>query len=147
MAVDRVLILRKIKEYKKFRSDAEFARYIGISAGNLSKWYERNTFNIDKLSLSFPEISPNWLLTGSGEMLQKPKNSFDQLTEEEIEEVSTQGIADVLMRLYNNGVFYPAGVHNKIIAEKNEEITKRDELILRLRHENWELQKKLEEKN
>lgn len=71
MQIDKKLILQKLKAEKKFRSDAEFARKIGITPQNLAKWYARNTFDIDKIVNSFPEISKAWLLTGEGEMLKE----------------------------------------------------------------------------
>lgn len=69
--MNKTLILNKIKEYKKFVSDKEFAICLGISPQNLAKWYERNTFDIDKVFTAIPELSAEWLLTGNGDMLKK----------------------------------------------------------------------------
>lgn len=69
--MDKVLILNEIKKYKNFNSDKEFAIHIGISPQNLAKWYERNTFDIDKVFAAFPELSAEWLLTGNGTMIKK----------------------------------------------------------------------------
>lgn len=78
--VDKELILRKLKDYKKFKSDAEFARYIGIGPTVLATWYKRNTFNINKIANVFPEVSQDWLLTGNGEMLKEnTSQSSDEL--------------------------------------------------------------------
>lgn len=71
--MNKSLILNKIKEYKKFSSDAEFARYLGIPAQNLSKWKSRNTYDVALLYTKCSEINPEWLLTGEGEMLKDEK--------------------------------------------------------------------------
>lgn len=69
--MDKTLILNQLKNLKKFASDKDFAQFIGISPQNLAKWYERNTFDIDKVFIAFPEVSAEWLLTGCGDMLKK----------------------------------------------------------------------------
>lgn len=69
--MNKTLILNEIKKLKKFTSDKEFAKSLGITPQNLAKWYERNTFDIDKVFISFPELSAEWLLTGKGDMLKK----------------------------------------------------------------------------
>ena len=66
----KTLILNKIKEYKNFKSDADFARFLEIPAQNLSKWKARNTYDIEILYTKCPELNPEWLLTGQGEMLK-----------------------------------------------------------------------------
>lgn len=66
---DKTLILKKLKEYKNFHTDADFARFLGISKQNLSDWKRRSTFDVSKVADCFPEINKIWLLTGEGEML------------------------------------------------------------------------------
>ena len=68
--MDKTLILNKIKEYKNFKSDADFARFLEIPAQNLSKWKARNTYDIEILYTKCTELNPEWLLTGEGEMLK-----------------------------------------------------------------------------
>lgn len=77
ISVDKTQILRKIKEYKKFSSDASFARFLEITPQGLATWYARNTFDINKIANKIPEINPVYLLTGEGEMLKNevPKNT------------------------------------------------------------------------
>ncbi len=83
--MDKLLILSKIIEYKKFKSDAEFARFLGITPQNLSKWKTRGTYDIELLYTKCPELSAEWLLSGKGEMLknesisQKTSNSNNSL--------------------------------------------------------------------
>lgn len=71
--MNKVLILNKLRDYKNFNSEAEFARFLDITPQNLSKWRERNTYKIDILSTKYPEVNTEWLLTGEGEMLKAPK--------------------------------------------------------------------------
>ena len=68
--IDKRFILRELKKFKNFRSDADFSRFLDITPQNLSKWYERNTFDVDKIVNKFPEINTVWLLTGEGERLK-----------------------------------------------------------------------------
>ena len=72
--MDKTLILNKIREYKNFKSDADFARFLEIPAQNLSKWKARNTFDIEILYAKCTEINPEWLLTGQGPMLKEDNN-------------------------------------------------------------------------
>lgn len=69
--MDKVLVLNKIRKYKEFKSDADFARFLEIPAQNLSKWKARNTYDIELLYTKCPEINPEWLLTGQGPMLKE----------------------------------------------------------------------------
>ena len=68
--VDKKQILRELKAYKKFPSDAAFARFLGITPQGLATWQARNTFDINKIVDKFPEVDEVWLLTGKGEMLK-----------------------------------------------------------------------------
>ena len=83
--VNKEQILRRLKEYKKFKSDAEFARFIGVGPTVLATWYKRNTFNIDKIANVFPEINYDFLLTGNGSMLKNEVLLPSQTTSEEID--------------------------------------------------------------
>ena len=69
--MDKSLILSKIIELKKFKSDAEFARFLGIPPQNLSKWKARKTYDTELLYTKCPELNPEWLLTGEGSMLKE----------------------------------------------------------------------------
>lgn len=59
------------------KSKTEFAKHIGTTLPVLNVYYGRTSLskNIRTRILSqFPEISPNWLETGEGSMLQEVKN-------------------------------------------------------------------------
>lgn len=46
----------------------QFAKFIGISPQGLSSWISRSTFDIDLIYSKCVNISPRWLITGSGNM-------------------------------------------------------------------------------
>lgn len=48
---------------------AQFAKKIGITPQGLSTWLARNMFDIDLVYSKCEDVSPQWLLTGRGEML------------------------------------------------------------------------------
>ena len=55
-----------------------FAKYIGVAPSTISTWLARDSFDYDLLFAKCETISPEWLLTGKGNMLK----------EEETEDVS-----------------------------------------------------------
>ena len=63
-------ILDEIKEYYKFKTDAEFARYLGIRPQSLSNWKRRNSFNPFLVYRKCPEINPDWILLGEGTIIK-----------------------------------------------------------------------------
>lgn len=67
------LNISKLVELKNFSSDAEFARFVGVSPALVSRWRSRNTYDIDKIVNAFPEVSISWLLSGEGSMLKEEK--------------------------------------------------------------------------
>ncbi|OWP80022.1 hypothetical protein BWK63_13185 [Flavobacterium covae] len=76
--MDKQLILNKIKEYYNFQKDTQFADFLGIPAQNLSKWKTRNTYDAELIYTKCTEISPEWLLTGNGDMLKSDANDGGQ---------------------------------------------------------------------
>lgn len=49
---------------------SEFARMIGVSPQAVNTWITRNTFDIDIIYSKCLNVSPDWLLTGTGNMLK-----------------------------------------------------------------------------
>lgn len=70
MKKDNSLILRDIKLYYRLKTDAEFARFLGIKPNSLANWYSRNTMDYEKVISKCEDIDANWLLTGKGTMLK-----------------------------------------------------------------------------
>ena len=50
---------------------SEFARMIGVSPQAVNTWISRNTFDIDIIYAKCLNVSPDWLLTGKGNMLKE----------------------------------------------------------------------------
>lgn len=50
---------------------SEFARMIGVSPQAVNTWITRNTFDIDIVYAKCLNVSPDWLLTGKGNMLKE----------------------------------------------------------------------------
>ncbi len=80
MKLDKVFILNELMKLRNFNTKTEFAEYLGISTQNLSKWFSRNSFNIDIIVNKYPEVNRFWLLTGEGEMLNEQKNILNECT-------------------------------------------------------------------
>lgn len=59
------------------KTDADFARFLGIKPQTLSSWYSRNTFDIELLYTKCGDINANWLLTGKGNMLKNQDISIN----------------------------------------------------------------------
>lgn len=68
--------LREFIEYKNLNIN-EFSRKTGFSSGALSKILKnQRSFGVDKLMnifIIFPELRPQWLLSGKGDMLINPE--------------------------------------------------------------------------
>ena len=53
---------------------SQFAKSIGVAPSTISSWLARDTFDYELLFAKCENISPEWLLTGEGEML-RPEQS------------------------------------------------------------------------
>ncbi|MGJ5643243.1 LexA family transcriptional regulator [Formosa sp. S-31] len=78
--MDKTLIINKIIEHYNFKSDADFARFLGIRPQTLSNWKSRNTYDAELLYTKCVNINPEWLLTGEGELLKTEENSLNEQT-------------------------------------------------------------------
>lgn len=68
--LDKNQILERLRKYKGIKSNTAFARYLDIPTHTIFDWTRRNTFNLERVSAKFPEINPDWLISGEGEMLR-----------------------------------------------------------------------------
>lgn len=68
--MDKSLILKEIKKHYEHQTDADFARFLGITPQLLAKWYSRKTFDIDILATKCVDIDSNFLTSGKGKMLK-----------------------------------------------------------------------------
>lgn len=68
--MSKKIILDAIKLHYKFKSNTEYATFLGIAPQTLSSWYSRNTLDYDLVYSKCVDIDANWLLTGEGPMLK-----------------------------------------------------------------------------
>lgn len=73
--MDKSLILKQIKEHYKFKTDGEFANFLGIKQNSLSNWSTRNSIDYERIISKCEDIDANWLLTGKGSMLKNDDKS------------------------------------------------------------------------
>lgn len=91
--MDISLIINKLKELRNFKTDKEFADYVGITKQTLVNWKSRNSISVDLILIKYTEVNPQWLLTGEGEMLLDTSSSSNiSLRDTEIEHVDTEEI-------------------------------------------------------
>lgn len=72
--MDKTLILNKIQDYYDFHKEADFADFLGIKPQTLSNWKNRNTFDINIVYTKCVDISPDFILSGQGDMLRNESN-------------------------------------------------------------------------
>lgn len=97
---------------------SEFARMIGVSPQAVNTWITRNTFDIDIVYAKCLNLSPDWLLTGKGNMLKEeetkdvsaPVVSYDSKVGQPYYDVDFLG---GFSEIYNSRVSLPD--HNIIV--------------------------------
>ena len=62
-------MLDRIKDYYSFKTDVDFAKFLGITPQVLSNWKGRNSFDAELLYNKCPELNPSWLLCGKEPMI------------------------------------------------------------------------------
>ncbi|WP_418892740.1 hypothetical protein [Limibacterium fermenti] len=114
--------MERIKEYIDYKgiNIKKFEENVGFSNGSFgSQLKNKRTIGVDKLEniLSvYPEISPEWLLTGKGEMLKsKPQP-----------EINPENVVDRLLNELKNLVAENTAlkIENENLRNKNAELFK-----------------------
>lgn len=100
--MDKSLILNKLKRHKKFKTEVEFAKFLGITPQNLRNCHTRNSFDVNLLINLFPDVNREWLLTGDGEMLKKIE-SVSNMGYNEVVGTPVYGI-DATSELFDNSI-------------------------------------------
>lgn len=120
-------IAEELKRLKKVSSDAELARILGISRGEMSNVLSgRRPVSrriVDNLTTSFPEYSGAWLLTGEGEMMKKSstaENRAVSITGEEIKENNIQVNTDETIAKLIAEVAAQRRVTEKVLEQNSE---------------------------
>lgn len=81
MAIDKSLILNKLRDYYGFKTDTEFAVFLGIAQPTLSNWHKRRTLDYELIISKCDNINANWLLRGDPPMFLD-KRAVNQVAEE-----------------------------------------------------------------
>lgn len=89
MKLHKTAILNDIRFHYKFKNNVDFAKFLGITPQNLSNWYKRNHFDIERVYAKCEGINPTWLLTGKGPM-------FSDSSTKEIENASIENLKNLL---------------------------------------------------
>lgn len=71
--MDKAIMLDRIKEHYSFKTEVDFAKFLGITPQAYSNWKSRNSFDAELLYNKFPEINPSWLLCGKEPMITESK--------------------------------------------------------------------------
>ena len=136
MIIDKELILSGIKSNYKLKTDAEFARFLGIKPQTLAAWYVRNSFDIELLYAKCIDINPDWLLSGQGEILRKSilglKDTFVQNPSKNVQNQC------------NDAMFFEKTTFVDKLLQRLEMLSKENG---RLEMENNHLREQLAEKN
>ena len=152
---DKGMILSNIKLHYGLRTDADFARFLEIKPQTLASWYKRNSFDIELLYAKCEDISPDWLLTGFGEMLRKnisqsiidsPNASISNTAKNRCKDTNNKSngssiIGDNNEHWHNveNNNADMSPIMTALLAEKDERIKEKDERIRELMSEKEEL--------
>lgn len=139
--IDRLDIYMKSNRLNDNKITTSAGLTNGIIGKSRKEGRDLSAKSIELILNTYPDLNPNWLLTGKGDMLKPAKNPFSQMTEREIGE----SVSEVIMDMYTKGEIYPASIYDKAIAEKNKEISARDSRIEELQREIWQLQNKIDE--
>jgi hypothetical protein len=60
--INKGLILNALKEHYSFKSDAAFARFLGIAPTSLASWYVRDTLNWDVIFAKCNDVNFDTLI-------------------------------------------------------------------------------------
>ena len=121
------LISEELRKLKKVSSDADLARILGISRGEMSNVLAgRRPVSrriVDNLTTVFPEYSAGWLLTGEGEMLKTTStatNGAVSINGEEITDNNIQVNTDATIAQLIAEVAAQRRVTEKVLEQNSE---------------------------
>lgn len=78
-------IVKRAKQVRGFKTDAELANYLGISRSTLSNWCSRNSIDFPLLLTKLKDVDYNWLLVGKGKPVRERKMCDTNLVTGEVE--------------------------------------------------------------
>jgi len=78
--MDKHLILNRIKKAYNLSGNSDLARFLGVTPGTITNWYNRNSIDYDLIFTKCKNLDLEWLLTGKGDMTKKEESGFSNLT-------------------------------------------------------------------
>ncbi|MXO31839.1 hypothetical protein GFV01_01995 [Apibacter sp. B2912] len=117
--IDKRLILNNIKNHLGFKTQSDFAKFLGIAPTTLSSWYARNTFDMNLVYSKCSFLNTNWLLTGEGEMLKSKVLNNNLEPDDNFEEI--QALTDI--------AFYDIQLSEEKLKKANKRIELLEELV------------------
>ncbi|SDX51715.1 helix-turn-helix domain-containing protein [Aequorivita viscosa] len=120
--MDKAIMLDKIKDYYSFKTDVDFAKFLGITPQVYSNWKSRNSFDAELLYNKCPELNPSWLLCGKEPMMS------DEEKELQVNEAKSPYILRKKLA-YLEDELRVLGQADKIMSESGSQIKKAIELL------------------
>lgn len=68
--IEKTQILARIKRAMSLTTDTELAAFLGINKSTLSNWSKRGSLDFELVFSKCEQISADWLLTGTGNMVK-----------------------------------------------------------------------------
>ena len=68
--MDKKTMLTALVDYYDNGNKSQFAKRLGISPQGVSTWLSRGTLDLELIFAKCVDVSPSWLLTGEGDMIQ-----------------------------------------------------------------------------
>ncbi len=103
--INKSLILNKIKVHYGFKSDAQFARFLGISPQAIASWHKRNSFDIELLYAKCKGINAAFLLSGEGVLFGEEEKeaenfSVEELIAQKIDQILAPRFAEIIKHIH-----------------------------------------------
>ena len=141
--LDKRSVLDRIKQHYELKGNADLARFLGIAPNTITNWYNRETFDIDRIYTNCVDVDIDWLLTGKdkGEITQ---NATDSDPKAAIQQPEIPIDSSIFYMLYKDKNTEIEKKEAKI-EERNAKIEALAEEIGRLKAENMGLEEENKE--
>lgn len=119
----------QVIDYKRV-SVSVFERTIGVANGYLRNTRNVSAENCAKILTAYPEISPEWLLLGEGDMLKPSTQNANNITGHNVCGVNVNGRdIDIKCPTEYETLLNIVNTHNEVVARMQSQIDKAQEQI------------------